>query len=300
MDSKNHQVIIFSKDRAMQLHGTLASLLLFCEEASALKVKILFAASSEKFKEAYRKVEEEFLDLLDIVWVNEDDFRRDLLRLISGQPDSKEGAGCCSGWINPQYDCEFTTFLVDDNLFVRNFSVEIVHRHLNEYPRSIGFSLRLGRNTTYCYSLNCPQEMPKFREPSDGVLQYDWPGCEADFGYPLEVSSSTYRTGDVFRMLRWLPFSNPNTLEGRMAKLARLYKWRHPSIHCFANSVAFCVPVNKVQEIADNRAGDTSEYSSEHLNELFLEGYRIDVPQLEGFISKSCHEEIELPLRPAS
>ncbi len=283
----DHQVIIFSKDRALQLQGTLSSLAAFCEDAATLRIKVLFAASDAKYTEAYKKLEDEFQGVLDVEWVNESQFKPDLLRMIDGDSSGRE---------SNQPPCRFTTFLVDDNLFIRRFSMAVVHQELDRNPKLIGFSLRLGKNTSYCYSLDCPQEFPEFKTVSEDVLEYKWPGCEADFGYPLEVSSSTYRTKEIYRLLRFLPFSNPNTLEGRMARMARLYRWSRPFLQCFDASVAFCVPVNKVQSVADNRAGEDDEYSSESLNELFLNGHRIDVKQLEGFSPKACHEEIALPL----
>jgi len=297
MKSSRSQVIIFSKDRAMQLQGNLASLAAFCQEAPSLKVVVLYAASNEAYTNGYRKVKERFRDSLEIKWVREQEFRRDLLRLLGS-------SGCSNGifsrifkWGHLECEHDFTTLLVDDNLFVSGFSMKTVEQHLDEEPRSLGFSLRLGKNTTYCYSLNCDQKVPQFRKVHDGVLEFDWTTGEADFGYPLEVSSSTYRTRQLFRLLFWLPFSNPNTLEGSMAKVSRVYKKSRPLIHCFSQSVAFCSPVNKVQKIADNRSGNSVEYSTEYLNEIFLNGWQIDVEQLDGFTPNSCHEEIELPLR---
>jgi hypothetical protein len=118
-----------------------------------------------------------------------------------------------------------------------------------------------------------------------------------DFGYPLEVSSSVYRTGDLIRLLRTLPYSNPNRLEQGLSASSSLYRLHQPDLLCFERSVAFCAPVNKVQTILGNRAGQQEAYSSESLNSLYLQGQRVDVKALAGFVPRAAHEEIELPLR---
>ena len=60
--------------------------------------------------------------------------------------------------------------------------------------------------------------------------------------------------------------------------------------------MAFCAPVNKVQSSLENRAGEKTENSAESLNAAFLNGYRIDVEALRGFVPRAAHQEIELPL----
>jgi hypothetical protein len=54
--------------------------------------------------------------------------------------------------------------------------------------------------------------------------------------------------------------------------------------------------VNKVQSILDNRSGAQEEYSSEALNALFLDGYRVNVSALREYVPKAAHVEIDLPL----
>jgi hypothetical protein len=186
-------------------------------------------------------------------------------------------------------------FMVDDNLFVRQFSLQVAVQALHSVPDAIGFSLRLGRNTTYTYSLNHNQELPEFNEIGDGVLAYDWRGAQYDFNYPLEVSSSIYRAVQIMPLLASVAFRNPNTLEGDMAARSRWFAKRFPKLLCFDTSVAFCNPVNKVQTVsAGNRAGLVNSYTVEELAEQFDRGKRIDVKAYSGFVSNSCHQEVEL------
>ena len=106
---------------------------------------------------------------------------------------------------------------MDDNLFVRDFSLSHVVHLLQERPSALGCSLRLGMNTTYCYSHDSAQSLPNFKHLSGGALVYEWVTAEFDFGYPLEISSSVYRAQEIIPFLLGLEFENPNTLEGEMA-----------------------------------------------------------------------------------
>jgi hypothetical protein len=290
------QTIIFSKDRPLQLHGTLDSLRLRCAEGARLPVAVIFCASAPDYAEGYRILREEFLGKMAIEWVEEENFKRDLLAQIELPTPRSTGlferffAGA------PALRQPHVMFLVDDNLFVRDFSMADVFRELDASPKSLGFSLRVGRNTTYCYSNRCDQRLPEFSSLTPGILRFRWQGEQGDFSYPLEVSSSVYRTADIIGLLRNLPYANPNRLEQGLSVSSKLFAVHRPELLCFEKSVAFCAPVNKVQSILDNRAGSAEQYSSTALNEMFLAGRRIDVAKLHGFVPNAAHQEIDLPL----
>jgi len=136
--------------------------------------------------------------------------------------------------------------------------------------------------------------MSEFAQIHPGVIKYDWVSAEADFAYPLELSSSIYRIRDILPLLLKIDFNNPNILEGRMAARAKEYASNMPSLLCYEQSAAFCIPVNKVQSIYNNRSGLNSEYSFDHLAQLFESGFRIDINAYDGFIPNSVHQETEL------
>jgi hypothetical protein len=232
-----------------------------------------------------------------LVWVREHDFKLDLLRAVSGvhhagsgdQP-SKYRVQKVQGRSVERY----ILFLVDDTLFLHPFSLSQIISALARHPAALTFSLRLGRNTTHCYSRNSAQSLPPFRSAGDRLLQYRWVGKKGDFGYPLEVSSSVFRADDLHFLLHLLPFGNPNRLEQRLAALRLLFCFHRPNLICYERSVAFCAPLNKVQSVLPNRSGESNSYSSEELHSLFEQGLRIDVKALAGFEPYSAHQEIVL------
>jgi hypothetical protein len=293
--------LIFSKDRPLQLQATLASFALHCQEAAQTPITVLHRASSEAFAQGYAQLRQEFQGRLLIDWVEERSFRHDLLACLREPPPSSRWRRSLDrlrlrSW---RPSCEQLLFLVDDNIFVRPFSLRSIVEALEQQPSAIGFSLRVGHNTTRCYSMNCDQPLPDFQPVASG-LRFRWVGQTGDFGYPLEVSSSVYRLADLIGLLRTLPYTNPNRLEQVLSSSSSLFALSKPDLLCFEQSVAFCAPINKVQTILDNRAGESDSYSSEALLGRFLEGQRVDVEALRDFVPRAAHVEIDLPLQSAS
>lgn len=266
--------VVFSKDRAMQLDGTLNSLLLHCTDYHCMDLRVLHTASDERHERQYRKLAADFAQ---VQFVQEKDFRRDLLRLLG--------------------PFQHVLFLVDDNIFVRDFSISEITAQMNENPEAIGFSLRLGRNNTHYYMEDKPQPLPEFIETGPRTLKYAWTSETYDFGFPLEVSSSIYRIFDLWPVLTRIPFANPNTLEFMLAKYKPLYAHITPRLLCYSKSVAFCNPVNIVNTVHRNRAGGHAEYTSESLSQMYEQGYRIDAAAYTGFLPSACHQEVRLVFR---
>jgi hypothetical protein len=293
--------VVFSRDRAMQLHAALTSLSTQCVEADAISIDVLFAASSLAFARQYEVLERTWSGPLHLRFHAERDFRTDLLGILGARrrstgllhrladlpgvlphPEGSERPG--------ETVASHLLFLVDDSIFCRPFSIAAAMRALDARPRAIGFSLRLGRNTTYCYPLDAQQRVPSLESIGDDVFAFDWTTAECDFGYPLEVSSSLYSGPRMARLLAGMSFSNPNTLEGRLARSARR-SWarRLPELLCFERSVAFCNAVNKVQTVLNNRAGNEDELSAHELARRFDTGLRIDTSAFAGFMPDACH-----------
>ncbi len=231
-DGRALGTIIFSKDRALQLEATLASLMAQCTDPDRMQVSVLYTTSSPYQEGLYRQLGG---DYEGVRFLRERRFRNDVLALASQH--------------------EFVAFVVDDTLFVRRFSVQTVIEELESDATAIAFSLRLGTNTTYCYPLDSPQDLPEFTTKRPGVLAYRWPGTSNDFGYPFDLSSSVYRTADIRPILQRLRFANPNTMEGQLAAVAAAAAPEHPTLLCFERSAAFCIPANLVQNVAKNRVG---------------------------------------------
>ncbi len=269
--------VVFSKDRPLQLDATLRSFILHCKDFSDHDVKVIYKTSADHYQRLYDILIQEYSGKTNIEFKPEKDFKSDVLATILSY--------------------EHVLWLVDDNIFVNDFSLKYLANTFKEHNDALGLSLRLGKNTTYCYPLNKNQTLPQFTMISSEILKYDWRSADLDFNYPLEVSSSIYRTSDMLTLLLKINFKNPNSLEREMAANSKYFVELYPNLLCMEKSLTFCNPINKVQvEAIDNRSSELTDYSAENLALKYEEGFRVDIDSYNGFLPNACHQEIELKL----
>ncbi len=309
--------IIFSYDRAMQLDSVLRSFYNLCKDHELINMTVLYKVSNELHASQYENLQKEYQK---VNFILQSDFRSDVLKWVissSSRQNQTRYQIFTDTFLKTRknkylhiifnrfvrqfvlrllpYEVDkYLLFLVDDNIFCNDFSISTVIQHLNKCQKTLGFSLRLGQNTSYCYAHNSNQALPSFTTMDDHVLSYDWTVSEHDFKYPLEISSSVYRTKQIIPLLLRFFFDNPNALEGVMAAQWQEYTKKFPKLMCFERSVTFCNPINVVQKVTPNRAGTNTIYTAESLSQLFENGKRIDVNKYDGFIPTGCHQEVEL------
>jgi hypothetical protein len=271
--------IVFSRDRAMQLDATLRSFLLHCQDAEASRLYIIYKTTDQRHARQYEHLKREYA-AHDVHFIEETDFHEDVMHVL--------------GLRGPTGQPPYILFLVDDTLFVRGFSFREIQETLIEHPEAAAFSLRLGANTTYSYAYDQPHVIPALTPIRDQIRLFDWTTEKWDFNYPLEVSSSVYRSDQIRRLFDQLAFQGPNLLEGAMRQHRPRWGVTHPALLCYEQSVAFCNPVNMVQRVVGNRAGRAPENAAGHLSKLFDQGYRIRVAAYSGFTPNACHQEVEL------
>lgn len=296
--------LVFSKDRAMQLDAALASFFRHARDASIVRMTVLYKTSTTEHQAQYELLKREYEGRVE--FIPEVGFRQQVLDLlISALPSSRLQHWYhllrkflfplpMTGFASGKLDVGHVLFLVDDNIFVRPFELAGMANALDNHSDALGFSLRLGENTTYCYTMNKPQALPDFEQLPGEILKFQWSESESDFAYPLEVSSSIYPLKRILDMLIGRQFQNPNTLELELSKQRSKHKKKFSALLCFKKSVTFCAPINRVQNIYPNRAGKTEELSPQQLAEIFAQGYRINIDALHGFTPNSCHQEVEL------
>jgi hypothetical protein len=314
--------IVFSYNRAMQLDATLHSFYLHCQDAHLVQLTVLYKADNPRHARHYQILAS---DYPQVAFRPEKNFRRDTLKILTAglsNPFVRLWLQCFSYLINtrhihmsflrrtmdrqahkmqrriasqkhPFIDMSYVLFLVDDNIFVGNFLMSEVIKPLESHIDVLGFSLRLGKNTSYSYTRDAYQRLPSFLPLDEKVLSYAWPGADFNFGYPLEVSSSVFCTRLIAPLVSTLQFHQPNKLESRMAACSDLFRETYPHLLCFETSVTFCNPVNMVQHSFPNRAGESVAFTVRDLAERFERGERIDVKALDGFVPNSCHQEVE-------
>jgi hypothetical protein len=269
--------LIFSCNRVLQLDGVLRALLWHQQDAEHTEIIVLFAAKTPRHAAQYDWLIRDFARYPFIRFVAERHFYSDVLSLLALH--------------------ELVLFMVDDNIIVRDFCLRDAVAMLHRMPQALGFSLRLGTNTNYCHGPEATYEPPPFTPLGQGILSFDWTTGPYDFGYPLEVSSSLYRTDDMLPLLATIQFDNPNLFEALMSWNTDRFRTDKPLLLCYETSVTFCAPMNIVQTTFGNRDSGNPIYASEHLATRFARGDRLDIAAHSGFVPRGCHQVVDLHIK---
>lgn len=249
--------IVFSRDRAMQLHAFLGSW--FACAIAPCPLRVLYAATTTEHERSYR----ELASSMDgrVEFLAETDFREDLLRLLSMDDASR------------------VVFFTDDGMFLDPFDMDEVVRW---NPRTHVFSLVHGRALRRCFVLDRPQELPAFREPPPGgeeLLCWTWGESDpGDWSFPLSLDGRVLDRQEMSILLGGLRFRSPNTLETAMQVWAPLYAVRAGL--AFPRERLVNVPANTVQKDARNR--DTGLHGTDELLRRWAAGERIEHEAFRG------------------
>jgi len=280
MNPNKVTVIVFSKDRPMQLEAYIASLLAYsdiCEEQ--IVVQYVPDASYDAVWEAFPKV-----------------------RRVE---DGGNFHQSLSAIVAPLSDDDLVFWGCDDIVFVREFSFAKMAAVMDARPDITGISVTLGiamQGGDAIAALGAA-------ELAEGLRGYSWKtdGYPSSWGYPFELSGTAYRAKLVRKILNggWT-FRGPNDLEAigtRMLQRNRVGLWRRISrklrgkppvpgsevwleearLAIFDQPVAgFSQDVNRVQDIALNPTNGTDEQDAERLKQLFREGWRLDWRSMRG------------------
>jgi hypothetical protein len=272
-------VIVFSKDRPLQLEALLRGLHDLTTAADAGPIHVLHLASAPLFERGYELLQASFPD---VRFVREQRFDEDLRRILDG------------------LDC--VTFLVDDAVFYRPFDWRAAYETVEGRGDILGFSLRLGLNLSRSIRsalppFAWPETTPLGRSgelpgggPEDEILALAWSRHpkNLDLHTPLEVSSSCFRTATVLALLDGQEIANPNMLELTLdAQKSRL---RERPVAFFRKSVSYCLPVNAVQDMFSNLVMQDDDYTPAALGQHFLDGFRFNLEDLRFYTPASTHE----------
>jgi hypothetical protein len=247
-------MLIFSKDRPLQLDGLLRSIRKHYTVLPKITV-LLKREKGDKYDEAYYSLSLQE----DVKFVFETDFEQNVRDWLSN--------------IDTDYFC----FSCDDVLINREVNMEGINTLLTNNPAIFSYSIRLGEGITYCQpskqkmefdlSMNAEQDIIVF-DPHTFPHSWDW-------GYPFEVTGTIYHSS-FGKFLLSLPqgvFKHPNIMEGPIS--AHLHAISGLFMACNRKSSSLTITVNRVQDIAKNEIFD--EVSTEKLLELWNEGKRLDI-----------------------
>lgn len=182
----------------------------------------------------------------------------------------------------------YACFLTDDSVLYRNLPPLALPDGV------LCFSLRLGRNTRWCYPLGRRQNLPRF-DDKWMYLEWDWTVADGDFGYPASVDGHIFRASDLAAALQGLPPGvNPNRIEEHLVR-----HFAHDErrvMAAFPQSCLVGLPLNVVSDTHRNRNGEIHGVSADDLLARYLAGERIQLDRLDFTGVRGAHQEIGLVL----
>ena len=249
--------LVFSKDRAMQLDAFLRSAK---KHAPYITINCVVATTTDvAHEQAYQSVFSEHCGPT-VVW--RDTFGLEtLVRAFIGTPGHR------------------VVFHTDDEVFYRTPPAELL-----DNDQDI-IMLRQGRNTTYCHPLACEQEVPA------GFPRWRWRDAQHDFGYPLSLNATIYRSEWITPLLDF-HFSNPTQLEAALACHHNQLTVEYAVAPEHSCTVA--LPHNVVSVDSNCPRGGNPEWQPDALCQKYLDGWRIDLDAMDFTNVTAAHQEIPL------
>lgn len=259
--------LVFSFNRALQLYGLLESYFTLAEDPAPLSV--IYRATGEH-QRAYEEVAQLCADW-PVTFFAEQTFRATLLERLA------------------QLDTEQVFCLVDDIFFTAPFSLAPA---LALDAEQWVFSLRHGKQLTYCYMAEQPMKLPPFiKPPAKDLIAWNWRQGEYDWNYPLSVDGHLFDRHEFAAMAELIPFKAPNSFEHGLQIFRPLFLGRKGA--AFETSRQVNVPYNKVQDEFANKAG---ALDPEQLLGFWNQGKKLDVAHWRGHANSGVHEDLPLQL----
>ncbi|NLC93273.1 MAG: DUF1792 domain-containing protein [Treponema sp.] len=253
-----YSIIVFSKDRPLQLHAYLESLQHF-SDAKLETISVLYCKTPNV---NYEKVINAFPQ---IQWIEENNFYTNLLSLVSTAKD-KILFGC------------------DDVVFTDHFSIETASSVLDTNDQIFGFSFRLGTNI---------QPLPYKHAVVENNIIWNWMIADTNqYNYPWELDCTLYRKTDIEQMIAKLgkQINNPNYFEEYFA-VSPLDYINKPLMACSnKKNNAVVITVNRVQETHKNAVDENSITNVHYLNKIYNEnGNTLDILKISKLPRNIIH-----------
>ena len=267
-------VIIFSKDRAMQLDLLLQSILLNFN-VEDYKLNILYKASNDEYNRGYNMIRDLYPQF---TYKKEESFKEDLLSLFN--------------------ESKYTIFLTDDDIIYQSFKLNNDELHnIFMLTNANCFSLRLGLNTVDCYTQQRLNKLNKYNTHNfyydidliEPVISWKVGDSTNDYAYPMSVDGHIFKTEYIKNLCEVLEYSNPNLFEAMLSNFGT----SEMIISSYKNNKLVNSPINRVQETFQNLSGIKYKYSVEDLNEMYLDGLILNLEKMNFNEITGCHQEIQ-------
>lgn len=283
INTNGADLIVFSYDRPLQLYAFLETLK---RNVSGIEEKhVIYKTSDDRYEEGYAIVKEDFPDVIFHAQTRQPtgDFKELVLK------------------VTRQSKSDYISYAVDDILITHPFDIRNCVSAMNKYD-AYTFSVRCGLNLDYDHSYG-KKNLSYFEMTPEGMCLWTIHNGTRIWRYPNHVDFSLHRKNEILPDLQTITFSAPNSMEEGWARLlyVNVYEYLPTqktrlvqlSATGFKRALAFKeskmvnIPLNLVNAENMNR---NMGYSPEHLNERFIEGYKLDTESFQGYVNDRVHE----------
>lgn len=275
--SQKINAIIFSSDNPAQL-----SLLLDSIEKNAkdvFNINILVNQSGDDSELGYKKLaRDSSYDVIHYMYTDPlYDLREEVLKIIKS-------------------DAEYTCFFLDDDIIYNKIELDEITSQIEADEDVVCFSLRLGENTTKCYTLGADNVLHDIKY--DGkFMKWDWSLHYLDFGYPFAMDGHVFRTKDIYKLVRKCKFNTVEELEMGMFDFTETFPRNMMS--SYKTSALVGVPIGRVQESIDNEVAMAIKDSrarrmTMEMTKQFRIGEFINLESIDFSDINGCHQELDL------
>jgi hypothetical protein len=260
-------VVIFSKNRPLQLYSLLESLDSLTDARDLARVSVVF-----KYENPYEDEIAEISRSFSFVrFIKQGDFKQDVISCLEG-----ENRFCC--------------FFVDDIIFKGKTRFSDACNILSSNPGILTLSMRMGTHLNFCYPTREQQTIPN-GTVQNGFFIWNWQTGEGDWSYPFSVDGHIFRKNEIMNCINDTHFSNPNQFEDRLQILKSINLPN--ACVCYASSKIVNLPINRVQEEYKNRS---EEETPERMLEYWKQGKKIQIEMVSNVNNSSAHFPMSLIL----
>ena len=260
-------IMVFSYNRPMQLYACLESMEKYIHGVRSIQV---IYRESQDYNSGYEEVKKAFPQIQFFKQSQEP--KKDFKPLVMEGVFGNRGQGA-----------DYILFAVDDIIITDKIDLQKDIIKLQE-TGAYGCFYRLGTHLNYCFMTDQPQKVPPLLEVGEGLLAWQFNKGEWDWNYPNALDLVLYKKESIRQDLEKVKFTYPNDFEGGWCKLADATKFGI----CYEKAKMVNIPMNAISK--NPRAAYS--FTIEALNEMFLEGLKIDIDPLYQTVYRSAHEDV--------
>lgn len=253
--------IIFSKNRAAQLHLLLQSIEKYAPNLYS-HIIIICQFTTTEHREAYRLSIRGLTKIFPQLKMQVN-FEHDVKHYLS-------------------QDYPLTTFLVDDDVFFRPVKITPQEIHEIIYHTSRVFSLRLGKQYKYL------KEFFLYRNYMT-IPRNENVKCAA---YPLSLDGNMFDTKFITKLIDRITFINPNKLESRLQKFTS----KCSNIYSTPDQCLVGIPINRVSSTSHCSYGEKYALHEDEICNRFLQGDKFNLDQIDFSNVNDTHVELKLQM----